>query len=254
MDARAPEVAAMTDAVRSTAPLLRLSEVHAGYSASEVLAGVSLEVADGEIVCLLGRNGAGKTTTIRTIAGLLTPTRGSIQIDAVEVSQSSPMDIVAAGIAVVPEGRKVFKSLTVEENLFVGGYSRRCGMVPRVSVDRVYQLFPRMAERRRQLAGTLSGGEQQMLAMGRAMMAQPRVLLLDEPSMGLAPLLVDAIFATINQLAESGVTILLVEQNASAALDLSDRAYVLERGQIVLSGTSEALEKSEEVRQAYLGH
>ncbi|MES2786066.1 MAG: ABC transporter ATP-binding protein [Pseudomonadota bacterium] len=236
-----------------TPPLLQLIDVHAGYATSEVLAGVSLEVMDGEIVCLLGRNGAGKTTTIRTIAGLLVPTRGSIKIAGVESSRSAPMDIVAAGIAVVPEGRKVFKSLTVEENLYVGAYSRRSGLIPRASLDRVFELFPRMAERRKQLAGTLSGGEQQMLAMGRAMMAQPRLLLLDEPSMGLAPLLIDLIFETINQLAENGVTILLVEQNATAALDVSDRAYVLERGQIVLSGTSQALEQTEEVRHAYLG-
>jgi branched-chain amino acid transport system ATP-binding protein len=235
-------------------PLLQLTDVHAGYSASNVLAGISLEVKEGEVVCLLGRNGAGKTTTIRAVSGLLHPTNGSIKIDGNEISKCTPMEIVAKGVAVVPEGRKVFQSLTVRENLLVGGYAKAKGIVPRENLEPVYELFPRMSERREQLAGTLSGGEQQMLAIGRAMMAKPRILLLDEPSMGLAPLLIDLIFETINRLAMQGVTILLVEQNAVAALDIADRGYVLERGQVVLAGDAEDLQQTAEVRSAYLGH
>jgi branched-chain amino acid transport system ATP-binding protein len=235
-------------------PLLQLTDVHAGYSASKVLVGISLEMCEGEVVCLLGRNGAGKTTTIRTVSGLLPLTAGSIKVDGKEISRCSPMEIVAAGVAVVPEGRKVFQSLTVQENLLVGAYARSKGIVPRENLEPVYELFPQMSERRGQLAGTLSGGEQQMLAIGRAMMAKPRILLLDEPSMGLAPLLIDLIFETINRLAMQGVTILLVEQNAVAALDIADRGYVLERGQVVLAGNAEDLQQTAEVRSAYLGH
>ena len=237
-----------------TLPLLAVHDVHAGYAASTVLSGVSLEVREGEVVCLLGRNGAGKTTTIRAISGLLQPRSGSIQVSGVEISRSSPMAIVGLGLAVVPEGRRVFKTLSVEENLHIGAYSRRTGMVPRSDLDRVFTLFPRLAERRGQLAGTMSGGEQQMLAMGRAMMAGPRIMLLDEPSMGLAPLLIELVFKTINELAQQGITILLVEQNAAAALDVADRAYVLERGKVVLDGSAAQLEQTQEVRQAYLGH
>ena len=238
----------------SRQPLLQLTDVHAGYSASKVLAGISLEVSEGEVVCLLGRNGAGKTTTIRTIAGLLPPTAGSIKVEGKEISRCTPMEIVASGVAVVPEGRKIFQSLTVQENLLVGAYARSKGIMPRENLSPVYELFPRMSERREQIAGTLSGGEQQMLAIGRAMMAKPRILLLDEPSMGLAPLLIDLIFNTINRLAMQGVTILLVEQNAAAALDIADRGYVLERGQVVLAGDAEELQQTAEVRSAYLGH
>jgi len=234
-------------------PLLQLDAVRAGYTASQVLDGISLEVWPGEVVCLLGRNGAGKTTTIRTISGLLAPASGSIRFQGQEIAGKSPVDIVGRGLSVVPEGRKVFQSLSVEENLMVGAYSRRKGLIPSAGMDEIFSLFPRLAERRRQAAGTLSGGEQQMLAMGRALMSRPRLLLLDEPSMGLAPLLIDLVFRTINVLAEQGMTILLVEQNAAAALDLADRCYVLERGRIVLSGPSEELARTENVRKAYLG-
>lgn len=234
-------------------PLLRLSNLHAGYGAASVLFGISLEVNDGEVVCLLGRNGAGKSTTIKSIAGLLPPTSGGIFLSGKDISRSSPMDIVADGIAVVPEGRRVFPTLTVQENLLIGAYARRKGVTPRESLDEVHELFPRLAERRTQLAGTLSGGEQQMLAMGRAMMARPRVLLLDEPSMGLAPLLIELIFETINQLATQGMTILLIEQNAAAALDVADRGYVIERGRVVHAGSAAELQQSADVRSTYLG-
>ena len=242
------------NAAAPAAPLLTLQDVHAGYATSTVLAGVSLEVREGEVVCLLGRNGAGKTTTIRAISGLLPPRSGSVTISGTEVSRSSPMAIVGLGLAVVPEGRRVFKTLSVEENLYIGAYSRRTGVVPKADLERVFTLFPRLAERRTQLAGTMSGGEQQMLAMGRALMASPRIMLLDEPSMGLAPLLIELVFKTIDALARQGITILLVEQNAAAALDVADRAYVLERGRVVLHGTAAELEQTQEVRQAYLGH
>jgi len=234
-------------------PLLRLSQVYAGYGSSSVLFGVDLDVMDGEVVCLLGRNGAGKSTTIKAICGLLAPSSGKIVFDGNEITHCTAPQIVERGIAVVPEGRRVFPSLTVQENLIVGAYVRRRGVTPRVKLDEIHSLFPRLAERRNQLAGTLSGGEQQMLAMGRAMMAEPRMLLLDEPSMGLAPLLIDQVFETINYLATRGITILLIEQNAAAALDVADRAYVLERGQVVLSGEAATLQESEEVRATYLG-
>lgn len=234
-------------------PLLKLSNVYAGYGASSVLLGLSLDVYDGEVVCMLGRNGAGKSTTIKAISGLLGISSGSIQLNGKEISRSSPMEIVGNGVAVVPEGRRVFPSMTVQENLMIGAYARRSGVIPRESLDEVHELFPRLAERRNQLAGTLSGGEQQMVAMGRAMMAKPKILLLDEPSMGLAPLLIDLVFETINRLATSGITILLVEQNAVAALDIADRGYVIERGQVVHSGNAIDLQQSEDVRSAYLG-
>lgn len=235
-------------------PLLPLSGVCAGYAPqSTVLSGVDMEVRAGQIVCLLGRNGAGKSTTIKTICGLLRPTSGSIVFDGQDITRSNPAAIVALGIAVVPEGRRVFASLSVEENLLMGAYSRRNGIVPRAPLDEIHALFPRLAERRNQLAGTLSGGEQQMLAIGRALMSQPRLLLLDEPSMGLAPILIETIFDTINTLAASGITVLLVEQNAVAALDVSDHAYVLERGRIVQSDLASVLEQTEDIQTTYLG-
>lgn len=235
-------------------PLLTLSGVCAGYAPqSTVLSGVDMEVRAGQIVCLLGRNGAGKSTTIKTICGLLRPTSGSIVFDGQDITRSNPAAIVALGIAVVPEGRRVFASLSVEENLLMGAYSRRNGIVPRAPLDEIHALFPRLAERRNQLAGTLSGGEQQMLAIGRALMSQPRLLLLDEPSMGLAPILIETIFDTINTLAASGITVLLVEQNAVAALDVSDHAYVLERGRIVQSDLASVLEQTEDIQTTYLG-
>jgi len=237
-----------------TLPFLKMSAVDAGYtSQSRVLFGIDIEVKVGEVVCLLGRNGAGKTTTIRAICGLLPIAAGSIHFDGKDITNVGPASTVAAGIAVVPEGRRVFPTLTVEENLMMGAYSRRRGFVPRVCADEIYELFPRLAERRKQHGGTLSGGEQQMLAMGRAMMTQPRLLLLDEPSMGLAPLLFELVFDTINKLAMRGITILLVEQNAVAALDVADRGYVIERGRLVQTGQAADLEQTTDVRSSYLG-
>ena len=237
-----------------SSPLLTLSAVTAGYAErSDVLFGIELGIAAGEVVCLLGRNGAGKSTTIKTICGLLKPSAGTITFDGQDITDLAPGAIVGLGIAVVPEGRRVFASLTVEENLLMGAYVHRQGFIPHAPLDQVHTLFPRLAERRRQIAGTLSGGEQQMLAIGRALMSRPRLLLLDEPSMGLAPILIETIFDTINALASSGITILLVEQNAVAALDVADRAYVLERGKIVQSGLASVLEQTEDIQSSYLG-
>ena len=237
-----------------TTPLLALRSLRAGYLRDvPVLDGVDLEVRRGEIVTLLGRNGAGKSTAIRAICGLLKPSSGEIRFNDVNIAGRDPAAIVKSGIAVVPEGRRVFASLTVEENLTIGAYSHRSGVVPRPSLERLFTTFPRLAERRAQRAGTLSGGEQQMVAMGRALMADPRLLLLDEPSMGLAPMLIETIFDMINILVQSGITILLVEQNASTALDIADRAYVLERGRIVVSGMASDLRSDPEVQASYLG-
>ena len=234
--------------------LLTLKSVTAGYAEqSTVLFGLDITVATGEVVCLLGRNGAGKSTTIKTICGLLKPSAGTISFNGQDITRLAPGAIVGLGMAVVPEGRRVFASLTVEENLLMGAYVHRQGLIPRAHLDEVHALFPRLAERRRQTAGTLSGGEQQMLAIGRALMSRPRLLLLDEPSMGLAPILIETIFDTINTLASNGITILLVEQNAVAALDVADRAYVLERGRIVQSGLASELEQTADIRSSYLG-
>jgi branched-chain amino acid transport system ATP-binding protein len=237
-----------------TQPFLALSAVEAGYGEqASVLCGIDLQVDAGEVVCLLGRNGAGKTTTIRAICGLLPLRSGTMHFDGKDITNAGPTATVAAGIAVVPEGRRVFPTLTVEENLFMGAYSHRKGIVARSVVDEVYALFPRLAERRRQLAGTLSGGEQQMVAMGRALMVRPRLLLLDEPSMGLAPLLIELVFDTINTLAMQGITILLVEQNATAALDVADRGYVIERGRVAHARLAADLEATSDIRSSYLG-
>jgi branched-chain amino acid transport system ATP-binding protein len=233
---------------------LALTDIDAGYLPGvRVLFGVSLTVREGEVVSLLGRNGAGKSTIIRVISGLLQPTSGRVSLFGEDVTGSDPADFVSRGAAIVPEGRRVFGSLTVEENLTVGGFAHRRGLVPRPDLDRVYAAFPRLAERRRQQASTLSGGEQQMLAMGRALMARPRLLLLDEPSMGLAPMLIEAVFDMIDTLARDGMTVLLVEQNACEALDVADRAYVLERGRVVRSGEAPALQSDPEIRASYLG-
>lgn len=234
-------------------PLLSLSGLTSAYGGIEVLHQVDLIVAAGEIVCLLGRNGAGKTTTIRGVNGLHPPMSGTIKFDGVDITHATPEAIVRGGIATVPEGRRIFASMSVEENLLLGAYSRRTGMGVRANLDPIFDMFPRLAERRRQTAGTLSGGEQQMVAMGRALMSHPRLLLLDEPSMGLAPMLIEAVFDTIDRLASQGITILLVEQNASEALDVADRAYVLEGGSIVKSGSSADLQSSADIRDAYLG-
>jgi branched-chain amino acid transport system ATP-binding protein len=234
--------------------LLVLENVHTYYGNVHALKGINLTVEEGEIVTLIGANGAGKTTTLRTISGLIKPREGRIIFDGQELNKVPAHKIVYMGISHAPEGRKIFPTLTVEENLLLGAYSLgNDRKAIEANKERVFALFPRLAERRKQLAGTLSGGEQQMLAIGRALMSKPRLLLLDEPSLGLAPMLVRAIFETIKEINRQGVTILLVEQNARAALKLAQRAYVLETGRIVLSGPSHELLQDERVRKAYLG-
>lgn len=234
--------------------LLELKDVHVAYGNVEAVKGIDLSVYDGEIVTLLGANGAGKTTTLRAISGLLRPQSGSIHFGDLRLEAMPAHKIVELGISHVPEGRKVFGTLTVEENLNLGAYKyRNASARVRTERERVYALFPRLEERRTQLAGTLSGGEQQMLAIGRGLMAAPRVLLLDEPSLGLAPKLVQEIFRTICEINRQGVTILLVEQNARIALRVAERAYVLETGRIALCGKSRDLRRDPRVQQAYLG-
>ena len=231
--------------------LLAVQDLVTAYGSVEALHGISFHVDDGEIVALLGANGAGKTTTLRTISGLLRPRAGEVRFAGERIDTRRAHEIVRLGLTHVPEGRWIFTLLTVDENLRLGAYAER--RVPREALDRVFTQFPRLAERRGQLAGTLSGGEQQMLAMARALMTKPRLLLLDEPSMGLAPVLVRAIFQTIAEINRQGTTVLLVEQNASAALRLARRAYVLETGRIALEGLGAELARNEAVRRAYLG-
>jgi len=235
-------------------PLLEFQDIHTYYGSVHALKGISLEVEEGEIVTLLGANGAGKTTTLNTISGLLPPREGQIVFEGQVINGVPAHEIVRLGICQAPEGRKVFSTLTVQENLNMGAYSLGND---RNAIEEnrrmVFELFPRLEERKNQVAGTLSGGEQQMLSIGRALMARPKLLMLDEPSLGLAPMLVRAIFETIKEINEGGVTILLVEQNARAALRLADKGYVLETGRIVLSGTAEELMRDERVRKAYLG-
>jgi branched-chain amino acid transport system ATP-binding protein len=233
--------------------LLRVENLRVKYGNIEVLHGVSLEVNQGEIVTILGANGAGKSTTLLSISGLVKVAAGTIFFENAELQKLRAHDIVKLRIAQVPEGRRIFDTLTVQENLNMGAFVRKDTHQVNKSREWVYQLFPILEERRQQLAGTLSGGEQQMLAIGRGLMNQPRILLLDEPSLGLAPLLVKAIFQTLKQINESGVTILLVEQNARAALKLAHRGYVMEVGRIVLEDTAEALLADPEVQNAYLG-
>lgn len=233
--------------------LLRVESVEVFCGVIQALYGVSLEVAAGEIVTLIGANGAGKTTTLLTIAGLLRPARGRILFDGRDITHLPPHERVALGIAQVPEGRRVFANLTVLENLELGAYLRKDKDGVRRDLDWVFNIFPRLAERKNQLAGTLSGGEQQMLAIGRALLAAPRLLLMDEPSLGLSPVLVQEIFRVIRTIRERGVTILLVEQNAHMALRTADRGYVLETGRIVLHGRAGELLANEAVRKAYLG-
>ncbi|MCC7271169.1 MAG: ABC transporter ATP-binding protein [Alphaproteobacteria bacterium] len=233
--------------------MLTITDLSVAYGPIEVLKGVSLEVAEGAIVALIGGNGAGKTTTLNTISGLLRPVRGEIRFAGARVDGTPPERIVAAGIAQVPEGRKVFRNLTVHECLLMGGLVRRDRAGVAADVERMYGLFPRLRERHRQLAGTLSGGEQQMLAFGRALVARPRLLLLDEPSMGLAPKIVADIARLIADIRRDGMTILLVEQNAAMALALADRGYVLEAGRIVLEADAKSLLEDERVKRAYLG-
>jgi len=233
--------------------VLKLDGVVAAYDDVICLHGVSLEVRRGEIVTLIGANGAGKSTTLKTISGLLAPRAGIIEFDGRTIAGRSPDAIVALGLAQVPEGRRVFPELTVEENLRVGAYLVDRRTKVRGTLSDVYDRFPRLAERRRQFAGTLSGGEQQMLAFGRAMMAQPKLLMLDEPSLGLAPLMVDEVMRSIRVFRESGVTVFLVEQNANLALRLADRAYVMETGKITMTGSGAQLLADERVRESYLG-
>jgi branched-chain amino acid transport system ATP-binding protein len=233
--------------------MLRLDDVHVAYGEIPALKGIALEVQQGEIVALLGNNGAGKTTTLRTISGLLVPTRGSVTLEGAPLAGVAAHDVVLRGIAHVPEGRRIFNRLTVRENLMMGAYTRSDTAVIASDLERVFALFPRLHERITQVAGTLSGGEQQMLAIGRALMARPRLLLLDEPSMGLAPVLVEQIFDTVRDINRQGTTILLVEQNAAMALGVAQRGYVIETGTIVLSGTAAELADNPEVRRAYLG-
>jgi branched-chain amino acid transport system ATP-binding protein len=233
--------------------VLELENVHTYYGNIHALKGISLKVEPGEIVTLIGGNGAGKSTTLNTISGLLRPAHGHIRLYNEDLSAYKSHEIVSKGVVQVPEGRRVFGRLTVTENLEMGAFSRTSRQDVADGLERVFQLFPRLKERRSQLGGTLSGGEQQMLAMGRALMAQPKVLLLDEPSMGLAPVLVDSIFDTITQLHAQGTTILLVEQNARMALQVADRGYVLQTGEVILSDSAANLRENESVQKAYLG-
>ena len=233
--------------------MLEIKDLYVRYGMIEAIKGISFEVRDGEIVTLIGSNGAGKTTTMHAISGLLKPASGSIKLDGVELTKTANHKIVSMGLAQVPEGRRVFAQQTVEENLLLGSYARKDKDGIQKDLDHVYQLFPRLLERKKQPAGTLSGWEQQMLAMARALMSRPKILLMDEPSMGLSPLLVKEIFRIIQDINKEGTTILLVEQNAKMALAIADRAYVLETGKITLEGTGEELSASEEVRKAYLG-
>lgn len=233
--------------------MLVLEDVHTYYGNIHALKGVSLTVNEGEIVTLIGANGAGKSTTLNTISGLLRPRHGDIRLNGADLTGQPPHRIVSLGIVQVPEGRRVFGRLTVMENLEMGAYTQTSQSAIGQAAERVFHLFPRLKERRNQVAGTLSGGEQQMLAIGRALMAEPKVLLLDEPSMGLAPVLVDSIFSTIEQLHKQGITILLVEQNARMALQVADRGYVLQTGQVVLSDMASNLRQNEMVQKAYLG-
>ena len=233
--------------------MLKVSDLKVKYGMIEAIKGSSFEVRDGEIVTMIGANGAGKTTTMHAISGLVKAAEGSIMLDDTELTKTAPHKIVGMGLAQVPEGRRVFAEQTVEDNLILGAYLRKDKDGIAKDMEEVFQLFPRLQERRTQLAGTLSGGEQQMLAMGRALMAKPSILLLDEPSMGLSPLLVSEIFNIIQEINDKGTTILLVEQNAKRALAIADRAYVLETGKITLEGTGEELSNDERVQKAYLG-
>jgi len=232
--------------------MLEVENLQVFYGEIHALKGISLQVGQGEIVALLGNNGAGKTTTLRTISALLRPRRGRVLLEGQPIHGLPPHEIVSRGVAHSPEGRKIFNRLTVTENLEMGAYLRSDGTVAE-DMDRVFALFPRLKERRTQVAGTLSGGEQQMLAIGRALMARPRILLLDEPSMGLAPILVEQIFQTVEDINRQGTTILLVEQNASMALSIAHRGYVLETGAIALTGSAAELQEHPEVKRAYLG-
>ncbi len=233
--------------------LLELNNIHSYYGATHALKGISVHVDEGEIVTLIGANGAGKSTTLNTICGLLHPRRGSITLEGEPIHELPAHEIVMRGVSQAPEGRRVFGRLNVTENLEMGAFARNDKEGIKRDIERVFVLFPRLKERAKQLAGTLSGGEQQMLAIGRSLMASPRLLLLDEPSMGLAPILVETIFDTIREINSQGTTVLLVEQNALMALSIAQRGYVLETGDIVLQDSADALKENDMVRKAYLG-
>ena len=231
--------------------MLKVEDMHVYYGAIHAVKGVSFEVGEGEIVALIGANGAGKSTILKTVSGLMHPRSGSITFMDQNIAHTDAYKLVKQGLAHVPEGRQIFLQMTVQENLEMGAFTQKD--VSKEELDKGFELIPRLQERRKQIAGTLSGGEQQMLAMSRALMSKPKLMMLDEPSMGLAPILVDQIFSIIKELHAAGTTILLVEQNASKALEIADRAYVLETGNITLSGTGAELAQSDEVRKAYLG-
>jgi branched-chain amino acid transport system ATP-binding protein len=233
--------------------MLRVDRVEVAYGNIQALWGVSFDIAAGEIVALVGANGAGKTTTLKALSGLLRPAAGEITLDGARLDRLSTMEIVARGVVHVPEGRKLFPEMTVLENLLLGGFGRAARPHQRERLEQVYAVFPQLAERRRQVAGTLSGGEQQMVAIGRGLMAGPRVLMLDEPSLGLAPILVEEMFRVIEKINRGGVTVLLVEQNTAHALAIAHRGFVLESGRVVLAGSGRELLANERVRQAYLG-
>ena len=232
--------------------VLKVENLHVYYGSIHAIKGVSFEVGEGEIVTLIGANGAGKSTTLNTVGGLLKPRDGIVEFEGKSILGVAPHKVVSEGMALCPEGRRVFAQLSVKENLEMGAYTRPASEIPE-TLEMVYEHFPRLKERQSQMAGTLSGGEQQMLAMGRALMSKPRLMMLDEPSMGLAPILVDQIFEIIEALNKAGTTILLVEQNAQMALSIADRAYVLETGRIVNTGTGKALLNDDSVKKAYLG-
>ena len=234
-------------------PILVLKDVHTFYGSIEALKGISIEVHEGEIVTLIGANGAGKSTTLRSINGLNHPREGSIVFEGKDITNESPHNVVKMGISQSPEGRRLFPRMSVTENLEMGAYQRNDRKGIRESIDRVFELFPRLAERKTQKAGTMSGGEQQMCAIGRALMAQPKLLMLDEPSMGLAPIFVEKIFEIVQEINEQGTPILLVEQNALMALDVASRGYVMETGAIALADDAKALRENEQVQKTYLG-
>ena len=231
--------------------MLKIDDIHVYYGAIHAIKGVSFEVGEGEIVALIGANGAGKSTILKTVSGLMHPRSGSISFCGNDIAHTDAYKLLRTGLAHVPEGRRIFQQMTVQDNLEMGAFIHK--EVNKDDLERVFNYFPRLKERRKQIAGTLSGGEQQMLAMSRALMSRPKLMMLDEPSMGLAPILIDQIFEIIKQLHKDGTTILLVEQNASKALQIADRAYVLETGNVTLSGTGIELAQSDEVKKAYLG-
>jgi branched-chain amino acid transport system ATP-binding protein len=248
-----PAPAPAADGQGDAGVILQLDEVHTYYGAIHALKGVSLQVRDGEIVTLIGANGAGKSTTLRSINGLIHPRQGRIRFSGQDITATAPHEIVKRGIAQSPEGRRLFPRMSVYENLEMGAFQRADRTTFKEDIDRVFELFPRLAERRTQKAGTLSGGEQQMCAIGRALMARPKLLLLDEPSMGLAPIFVEKIFEIVVEINKQGIPVLLVEQNALMALDVASRGYVLETGRITLAGRARDLREDEQVRKAYLG-